>query len=126
MAATTHHPAIPETVTEYKTITVTATPTTTAPPTTTTQVPVVTTKAGLKTQFGGGVYVGGTDVAAGTYYSDGPTNPDVPMCAYTYLPYKGASLGEADGGNNSFGPTYMQLAEGQIVQTLGCNWVLES
>nr|EJJ01060.1 hypothetical protein JVH1_1686 [Rhodococcus sp. JVH1] len=47
------------------------------------------------------------------------------MCAWTFLPYKGASLGEAEGGSSTMGPGYMQLDEGQIVQTIGCTWTLD-
>jgi hypothetical protein len=42
------------------------------------------------------------------------------MCAYTFLPRKGAELSEATGGNSIFWPGYMELANGEIVQTLGC------
>jgi hypothetical protein len=42
------------------------------------------------------------------------------MCAYTFLPRKGAELSEANGGASIFGPGYLELADGQIVQSLGC------
>ncbi|MDF3308695.1 hypothetical protein P3H15_27130 [Rhodococcus sp. T2V] len=120
----------PETVTVYRTVTVVATPS--AAPTTTSRQPVaapVTTTAPPvktpKTTIGDGIFAVGSDVAAGTYSTQGPRS-DMGMCAWTFLPYKGAGLDEAQGGSSTMGPGYMQLDEGQIVQTIGCTWTLEN
>jgi hypothetical protein len=79
--------------------------------------------AGPARSFGDGTYQAGTDVAAGNYSTVGPRDT---ACAYTYLPRKGAQLTEANGGGTILGPGYMELAEGQIVQTVGCKtWQLD-
>ena len=121
--------AQPETVTVYRTVTVVATPS--AQPTTTSRqsvaAPVTTTPPAAKTPkttIGDGIFAVGSDVAAGTYATNGPRS-DMGMCAWTFLPYKGAGLDEAEGGSSTMGPGYMQLDEGQIVQTIGCTWTLE-
>lgn len=102
------------TSTEVTTVTVTAP----AP------TPVSVAPTGPDRTFGDGIFAVGDDVAAGTYSTSGPRG-DVGMCSYTFLPRKGAQLTEASGGNTLFGPGYMDLAAGQIVQTLGCTWTLQ-
>lgn len=48
------------------------------------------------------------------------------MCAWTTLPSKGANLADATGGNTLFGPGYLEVSDGQIVQLAGkCTWVKE-
>lgn len=79
---------------------------------------------GLDTTIGDGTFVVGIDAPPGTYSTEGPRTK-MGMCAFTFLPYKGASLSEASGGNSLAGPGYMHLTQGQIVQTLGCTWNLE-
>jgi len=79
--------------------------------------------AGPAESFGDGTYQAGSDVAAGNYSTAGPRDGG---CAYTYLPRKGAQLTEAEGGGSIFGPGYLELADGQIVQTIGCKtWRLD-
>lgn len=95
---------------------------TSATTTTTSAVPV---PAGPRTTFSSGTFVVGTDVSAGNYSTSGPSS-SVGMCAYTFLPRKGATLEEAEGGASVFGPGYMELYDGQIVQALGCTWTLEN
>ncbi len=90
--------------------------------TTTSAAPV---PAGPRTTFASGTFVVGTDVSAGNYSTNGPS-ASVGMCAYTFLPRKGATLEEAEGGATIFGPGYMELYEGQIVQSLGCTWTLDN
>ncbi|QSE94210.1 hypothetical protein JWS13_39235 [Rhodococcus pseudokoreensis] len=92
-----------------------------AAPVTTTTFPAAKVP---KTTISDGIYAVGSDVAAGTYSTTGPRS-DMGVCAWTFLPYKGAGLGEANGGSSTMGPGYMQLDEGQIVQTIGCTWTLD-
>lgn len=73
-----------------------------------------------------GIFLVGTDIAAGSYKTGGPPESGDGMCAWTLLPSKGASLADATGGNTLFGPGYLEVADGQIVQTVGrCTWVKE-
>ena len=115
-----------ETVTEVETVSaapVTETVTTSVTP----DVSPVETQAaaaGPKTSFGNGIFAVGEDVAPGTYKTSGPTGDS--GCAYTFLPSKGADLSQASGGNSLFGPGYMDLQSGQIVQTIGCEWTLDN
>lgn len=115
---------VTETVTELRTSTVTVFPSTTTPPPRPVAPATTTVPAGPKTTFSDGIWLVGTDVAAGTYATPGPKT-EAGACAYTFLPRKGASISEAQGGNTTNGPGYMELAEGQVVQTIGCTWTLE-
>lgn len=125
--------SVPETVTtvvtETRTVTVAAAAPSTTPRATVeaTAASTTTTRAaqGPRTAFGDGTFVVGADIAPGTYSTTGPRRADQGMCAFAFLPYKGAGLDEAAGGNSLFGPGYMQVDSGEIVQTVGCNWTLD-
>ena len=81
--------------------------------------PTSSAAARPRTTFSDGQYLVGTDVAAGTYSTTGPSHG---ICAWSFLPRKGAGLEEAAGGNTIFGPGYMSLDVGQVVQVAGCEW----
>ncbi|GGF39149.1 hypothetical protein [Williamsia phyllosphaerae] len=111
---------------EPSTVTVISTETETQVATTPEPIPAPETSStpAIATSMGSGTFVVGTDVAAGTYQTTGPSDSSA-GCAYTFLPRRGASLTEATGGNTFFGPGYMEVADGQVVQTINCNWTLQ-
>lgn len=109
---------VTETATVEVTTTVTHTPSSSSP--TSSASPAATAARTV----GDGIHEVGKDIPAGTYKTNGPSG-EVGMCAYTFLPRRGAGLEEASGGNSLFGSGYMEVAEGQIVQTIGCTWTLE-
>ena len=99
--------------TPARTVTVTVTPPPPAP-------------TNLSTSLGDGIFAVGTDVAPGTYKTAGPRSGGPGLCSYAFLPRRGATLSEAFDGNVLYGPGYMDLTNGQFVQSTGCDWTVTS